>query len=76
MEEAALAAAVYCNVFPAIGVDFQVFHVSFAHVLVPQQWAATGSFASGKFSIKDVLRYSPILHTAQMANPAHSALPK
>ena len=36
--------------------------ISFAHVLVPQLWAATGSFANGKFSIEDVLRYSAILN--------------
>ena len=29
MEEAAQAATVYCNVFPALGVDFQGFHISF-----------------------------------------------
>ena len=34
MEEAAPAAAVCRNVFPALGVDFQDFHISFAHVLV------------------------------------------
>ena len=76
MEEAAPAAAACCNVFPALGVDFQGFHISFAHVLVPQLWAATGSFANGKFSIEDVLRYSAILHAANMANPAHSGLPE
>ena len=36
MEEAAPAAAVCRNVLPALGVDFQGFHISFAHVLVPQ----------------------------------------
>ena len=74
MEEAAPAAGVCCNVFPALGVDFQGSHISFAHVLVPQLWAATGLFANGKFSIEDVLGYSAILHAAHMANPAHSAL--
>ena len=76
MEEAAPAAAVCRNVLPALGVDFQGFRISFAHVLVPQSWAATGSFANGKFSIEDVLRYSAILHAAHMANSAHSALPE
>ena len=42
-------------------------------ILVPQLWAATGSFANGKFSREDVLRYSAILHVACMANPTHSA---
>ena len=54
MKEAAPAAVVCSNVFSAIGVHFQGFHISFAHVLVPQLWAATGSFANGKFSIGDV----------------------
>ena len=76
MERVAPAAAVCCNVFPALGIDFQGFHISFAHILVPQLWAATGPFANGKFSTEDVLRYSAILHAAHMANPAHSALPK
>ena len=76
MEETAPAAAVCYNVFPALGVDFQGFHISFAHVLVPQLWATTGSFANGKLSIEDVLRYSAILHAAHMANPAHSVLPE
>ena len=76
MKEAALAAVVCRNVFPALVVDFQAFHISFAHVLVPQLWAATGSFANGTFSIEDVLRYSAILHAAHMANQAHSALPE
>ena len=76
MEEAAPAAAVGRNAFPALGVDFQSFHVLFAHVLVHQLWAAMGSFANGKFSIEDVLRYSVILHAAHMANPAHSVLPE
>ena len=76
MEEAAPAAAVCRNVFPALRVDFQSFRILFAHFLVHQLWAATGSFANGKFSIEDVLRYSAILHPAHMANPAHSALPE
>ena len=59
-EEAAPAAAVCRNVFPALGVNFQGFHISFTHFLVPQLWAGTGSFANGKFSIEDVLRYSAI----------------
>ena len=42
-EEAAPAAVVCHNVFPALGVNFQGFHISFTHVLVPQLWAATGS---------------------------------
>ena len=71
MEEVAAAAAVCCNVFTALGVDFQGFHISFAHVLVP-----TKSFANGTFSIEDVLRYSAILHAAHIANSAHSALPE
>ena len=75
MEEAAPAAAVCRNVLPALGVDFQGFRISFAHVFVPQWWAATGSFANGKFSIEDVLTFSAILHAAYMANLAHSALP-
>ena len=62
MGEAAPAAAVCRNVFPALGVNLQGFHISFTHVLVPQLWAATGSFANGKFSVEDVLRYSAILH--------------
>ena len=76
MEEVAAAAAVCCNVFTALGVDFQGFHISFAHVLVPQLWAAKKSFANGTFSIEDVLRYSAILHAAHIANSAHSALPE
>ena len=36
MEEAAPAAAVGHNVFPALGIDFQSFHILFAHVLVHQ----------------------------------------
>ena len=74
MEKVAPATVVCHNVFPAI--DFQGFHISFADILVPQLWAATGSFANGKFSIEDVLRYSAILHAAHMANSAHSALPE
>ena len=71
-----VAAVVCCNVFPVLEVDFQGFHISFAHILVPQLWVATGLFANGKFSIEKVLRYSAILHVAHMANPAHSALPE
>lgn len=33
MEEAAPAAAVCRNVFPDLGVNFQGFHISFAHIL-------------------------------------------
>ena len=40
IEEAAPAAAVCRNV--SLRVDFQGFHVSFAHVPVPQLWAARG----------------------------------
>ena len=76
MEKAAPAAAVCRNVFPVLGVDFQGFHISVAQILEAQLWAATGSFANGKFSIEDVLRYSAILHAAHMANPLHSALPE
>jgi len=76
MEGAAPAAAVCRNVFPVLGVDFQAFHISIAHILVPQMQADTGSFANSKFSIEDVLRYSAILHAVRMANPAHSALPE
>ena len=68
----AYGGAVCRNVLPALGVNFQGFHISFAHVLVPQLWAATGSFANGKFSIEDGLRYSAILHAAYMANPAQT----
>ena len=64
MEEAAPAAAICRNVFPALGVDFQGFHISFARILVPQLWTATGSFANGKFSIEDVLRYYAILQSS------------
>ena len=74
IEEAAPAAAVCRIVFPALRVDSQGSHISFAHVLVPQLWAATGSFANGKFSIEDVLWYSAIFHAVHMANPAYSAL--
>ena len=76
MEEAAPATAVCRYVFPALGVDFQGSHISFANVLVPQLWVTTRSFANGKFSIEDVLRYSAILHAAHIANSAHSALPE
>ena len=76
MEEAAPAAAVCCDVFPVLGFDFQGFHISFAHVLVPQLWAAKGSLANGNFSIEGVIRYSAILDAMHMANPAHSALPE
>ena len=74
MEEAAPAAAVCRNVFPALGIDFQDCHISFVHVLVTQLWAATGSFANDKFSIEDVLRYFAILHAAHTANAPHFAL--
>ena len=60
-EEAAPAAVVCRNVFPALGVVFQGFHIPFTHVLIPQLWPALWSFANGKFSIEDVLRYSAIL---------------
>ena len=76
MEETVPAAAVCRIVFPALGVDFQGFQVSFAGVLLPQPCVATGSFANGKFSIEDVLRYPAILHEAHMVDPAHSALPE
>jgi len=66
MEKAAPAAAVCRNVFQVLGVDFQGIHISFAHILVPQLWAATGSFANGTFSIEYVLGYSAILHAAHM----------
>ena len=52
------------NAFPALGVDFQGFHISFAHILVSQLWVATGSFATSKFSTEDVLRYCAILYAA------------
>ena len=76
MEKTAPAAAVFRNVFPVLGVDFQGFHTTFAHSLVPQLWMATGSFANSKFSKEDVPRYSAILYAVHMANPAHSAKPE
>ena len=74
LKRRAPTAAVSCHVFPALCADVQDFQVALADILVAQLGTAYRFLAWGKRAILDVLRYAPIFHPAQVAEPAQPSL--
>ena len=74
MKCASPAGVVGSEVLPGIDVNVECLHVSLAHILVPQLWAANASLPCGKLSIEDVFWNLAILHMADMAKLAQPML--
>ena len=63
-EDTVPSAAVSCCIFPALCVDVQGLHVTFAGIFEVQLGAANSSLARGTFAAEDVLGYMVVLHPA------------